>query len=48
MVPDDYGLLPVAGQLVVENEHAFIIARRNARVGEVHVHFQKQGFRREL
>jgi hypothetical protein len=33
---------------VVENEHAFIIARRNARVGEVHVHFPKQGFRREL
>ena len=48
VVPDDYGLLPVTGQLVLENEHEFIIARRHARVGEVHVHFPKQGFRREL
>ena len=48
VLPDDYGLLPVTGQLVLESEHEFIIARRHVRVGEVHVHFPKQGFRREL
>ena len=44
IVPDDYGHVAVEGELVLEGEHGWIIARENPRVGRVHVHFPKQGF----
>jgi glutathione S-transferase len=44
IVPDDYGQVAVQGGLVSETEHGWVIARDNARVGRVHVHFPKQGF----
>jgi hypothetical protein len=47
IVPDDYGLLPVSGQLVREDELEYVIARQSKKAGLVHVHFPCQGFRRQ-
>ena len=45
IVPDDYGLLPVSGQLVCENDIEYVIARQSKKAGLVHVHFPRQGFK---
>ena len=47
IVPDDYGLLPVSGQLVREDELEYVIARQSKKAGLVHVHFPRQGFKRQ-
>jgi len=44
IAPDDYGRDPVSGKLVFADDHALILARSHARVGQVQVHFPKQGF----
>lgn len=44
VAPDDYGRDPVAGKLVFADEHTLILERSHARVGQVHIHFPKQGF----
>ena len=44
IAPDDYGRDPVAGKLVFADAHSLIIERFHARVGQVNVHFPKQGF----
>jgi hypothetical protein len=47
IVPDDYGLLPVSGQLVREDEFEYVIARQSKKAGLVHVHFPREGFNRQ-
>lgn len=44
VAPDDYGREPVTGKLVFADEHTLILERSHARVGEVNVHFPRQGF----
>ena len=44
VAPDDYGRDPVAGRLVFADEQTLILERSHARVGQVHVHFPKQGY----
>jgi glutathione S-transferase len=41
--PEAYGRDPVAGELVFADLHEIAIRRRNERVGEVVVHFPKEG-----
>lgn len=44
IAPDDYGREPVAGKLVFADGQALILERSHARVGQVNVHFPRQGF----
>ncbi|MDF0748735.1 glutathione S-transferase family protein [Marinobacter sp. 71-i] len=44
IAPDDYGREPVAGKLVFAVDHALTLERSHARVGQVNVHFPRQGF----
>jgi glutathione S-transferase len=44
VVPDDYGRIPVEGELVVATEHRLAIRRHDPRAGEVVVHFPRVGF----
>ncbi|WP_379865538.1 glutathione S-transferase family protein [Marinobacter sp. M5B] len=44
VAPDDYGRDPVAGRLVFADEQTLTLERSHARVGQVHVHFPKQGY----
>ncbi len=44
VAPDDYGRDPVIGTLVSINEASAVVARNHKRVGDVHVHFPRQGF----
>lgn len=44
VAPDDYGRDPVMGTLVFADDHKIIVSRSHKRVGEVHVHFPRQGF----
>ncbi|KPP99962.1 glutathione S-transferase family protein [Marinobacter sp. HL-58] len=44
IAPDDYGREPVNGKLVFADNHTLILERSHARVGQVHVHFPRQGF----
>lgn len=44
VAPDDYGRDPVSGKLIFADEQALILERNHARVGQVHVHFPKQGY----
>jgi glutathione S-transferase len=41
---DDYGRDPIAGEIVFTNAHEIAIARRDADVGDVVVHFPRAGF----
>jgi glutathione S-transferase len=41
---DDYGRDPVAGEIVFTNAQEIAIARRDAQVGDVVVHFPRAGF----
>lgn len=43
--PSDYARDATTGQLIAENEHAWVLRREHARVGTVHVHFPKSGYR---
>lgn len=44
IAPDDYGREPVTGKLVYANNQALILGRSHKRVGQVHMHFPRQGF----
>lgn len=44
VAPDDYGRDPVRGTLVFADDRRIIVSRSHKRVGEVHVHFPRQGF----
>ena len=45
VTPDDYGLDPVAGEIVAVSPREVAIRRRDEQVGEVVVHFPRAGFR---
>lgn len=42
--PDDYGRDPVNGKLVYADDQTLVLGRSHKRVGQVHVHFPRQGF----
>ncbi|MGP4845534.1 glutathione S-transferase family protein [Marinobacter sp. 1Y8] len=44
ITPDDYGRVPVTGELIAEDDDGWIVARDDRAVGRVHVHLPKQGF----
>lgn len=44
IAPDDYGRDPVTGKLVYADDKTLILGRSHKRVGQVHVHFPRQGF----
>ncbi|HTE39728.1 MAG TPA: glutathione S-transferase family protein [Steroidobacteraceae bacterium] len=44
VLPTDYGLDPVAGELVVCNAEELVVRRRDARAGEVSVHFPRLNY----
>lgn len=44
VAPDDYGRDPVMGTLVFADDQRIVVSRSHRRVGEVHVHFPRQGF----
>jgi glutathione S-transferase len=44
VTPDDYGKVPVAGELVTLNLHEVAVRRRDERAGEVVVHFPRLGY----
>lgn len=44
IAPDDYGREPVTGKLVYADNQALVLGRSHKRVGQVHVHFPRQGF----
>ena len=45
VTPDDYGLDPVAGEIVAVSPREVAIRRRDEQVGEIVVHFPRAGFR---
>jgi glutathione S-transferase len=45
VTPDDYGFDPVAGRVVAASPYEIAIARRDAALGDVVVHFPRVGFR---
>lgn len=44
ITPDDYGRVPVIGELIAEDDNGWIVARNDRAVGLVHVHLPRQGF----
>jgi len=44
VTPEDYGKVPVAGELVTLQTHEVALRRRDERVGEVVVHFPRLGY----
>lgn len=44
VAPDDYGRDPITGTLAYADDQRIVVARSHERVGEVHVHFPRQGF----
>lgn len=44
IAPDDYGREPVHGKLVFADDHSLVLERSDPRVGQLHVHFPRQGF----
>lgn len=44
IAPDDYGREPVSGKLVYADNQALVLGRSHKRVGQLHVHFPRQGF----
>lgn len=44
VVPIDYGLFPVSGDLVICSSREYAVRRRDATAGEIVVHFPRQGF----
>ena len=47
VAPTDYGIDPVAGELVAEYTNEWIVKRTDARAGTVHVHFPRFGYQIE-
>jgi glutathione S-transferase len=47
VTPDDYGAVPVMGELLVLDQRDIAIRREDARAGEVVVHFPRAGYRVE-
>ena len=45
VTPDDYGAVPVAGELLRLTQHEVAIRRRDERAGEVVVHFPRIGYK---
>ncbi len=45
VAPDDYGAVPVAGELLRLTQHEVAIRRRDERAGEVVVHFPRIGYK---
>ena len=44
VVPDDYGKVPVHGEIVALSPQHIALRRQDERVGEVVVHFPRAGF----
>lgn len=44
VTPDDYGKVPVEGELVTLDSHEVAVRRRDGRAGEVVVHFPRIGY----
>ena len=44
VVPTDYGLFPVTGELVICSAREYAVRRRDSVAGEIVVHFPRQGF----
>jgi glutathione S-transferase len=44
VAPDDYGRDPVMGTLAFADDRRIIVSRSHKRIGQVHVHFPRQGF----
>jgi glutathione S-transferase len=44
VAPTDYGIDPVAGELVAEYTNEWVVRRRDPRAGTVHVHFPRAGY----
>lgn len=47
VTPDDYGRIPVTGELVTLNVDEVAVRLRSAPIGEVIVHFPRLGYRVE-
>ena len=47
MSPDDYGRVPVTGELVTLEMHEVAVRRQDPRVGTVVTHFPRIGYRVE-
>ncbi|PLW84117.1 glutathione S-transferase family protein [Kineobactrum sediminis] len=47
IAPADYGQVPTAGVLVGSAAHSWILAREDARLGTLHVHFPQAGYNLE-
>lgn len=45
VTPDDYGKVPVEGELVTLETHEVAVLRHDSRVGDVVVHFPRIGYR---
>lgn len=45
VTPEDYGAVPVYGELVSLTQHEIAVRRTDARVGEVVVHFPRVGYK---
>ncbi|MCZ6525792.1 MAG: glutathione S-transferase family protein [Gammaproteobacteria bacterium] len=43
--PDDYGMVPVKGELITLNRHEISLRRRHPQTDEVNVHFPRAGYR---
>ena len=44
VAPTDYGMDPVAGELVAEDTNEWIVKRTDPRAGTLHVHFPRTGY----
>jgi hypothetical protein len=44
VTPDDYGKVPVSGELVTLDRYEIAVRRVDARTGEVVVHFPRAGY----
>lgn len=47
VTPEDYGAVPVAGELVRLTHEDIVIRRTDSRAGEVVVHFPRSSYRVE-
>lgn len=45
VAPTDYGIDPVAGELIAEYTNKWVVKRTDPRAGTVHVHFPRTGYR---
>ena len=44
VAPTDYGMDPVAGELVAEYTNEWVVKRTDPRAGTLHVHFPRSGY----